>query len=280
MARLRALLARILARVARARGFQLVRDDMQSPVPELPKADAGWALRSSLAGVRWDLDSQLAFVRDELGPWLGELGDFDLSNPFYSHGDAELLHAMLRWARPARMIELGAGFSTRISTAALARNASEGSACDHLVIDPEPRAQLPPGTRHERGRAQDLPLARFAELGSGDVLFIDTTHTVKRGSDAVHMTLEVLPRLAPGVLVHIHDVFMPFDYPRAWYERGTYVAEQWLVQALLTDSDGFTVLAAAHALARERDLARLIPSVDQADGGPAALWLRRNAPAA
>ncbi len=280
MAHLKRILWRLLVRAVHMLRLELIRDDIYAPVPDLPATEAGWDLRSSMAGVDWDLERQLAFVRCELGPWLGELEGFDLDNGFYTHGDAELLHAVLRWARPTRMIELGAGFSTQISTAALALNAAEGQPCDHLVIDPEPRTPLPPETRLERSRAQDLPFARFADLGADDVLFIDTTHTVKRDSDAVHLALEVLPRLAPGVLVHVHDIFLPFDYPRAWYERGMFVAEQWLVQALLSGSDAFTVLAGAHALAREQDLAALIPSVSHATVGPAALWLRRTAPVA
>lgn len=279
MAGLRAALARVVARVARYAGLRVVLDDMYAPVPDLPADEAGWELRSSMAGVDWDLDRQLEFVRDELGPWLGELRGFDLDNGFYSHGDAELLHAILRWARPARMIEVGGGFSTRVSAGALALNAADGAPCEHVVVDPAPRADLSPGPRHERARVQDLPLERFDALGAGDVLFVDTTHTVKRGSDAVHLALEVLPRLAPGVLVHVHDVFLPFDYPRAWYERGMFVAEQWLVQALLAGGSAFEVLAGAHALARDRDLATLIPSVAQRRVGPAALWLRRSAPA-
>jgi predicted O-methyltransferase YrrM len=280
MARLTRARRGLAAWLARPLGFELIRDDMYSPVPELPAGEEGWELRSALAGVDWDLDRQLAFVRDELGPWLGELEGFDLDNRFYTHGDAELLHAVLRWSRPARMLEIGAGFSTQVSTGALARNAAEGHPCEHVVVDPEPRVEPPAGTHLERLRAQDVPATRFDALQAGDVLFVDTTHTVKRGSDVVHLVLEVLPRLAPGVLVHLHDVFLPYDYPREWYERGTFPSEQWLVQALLSGSAAFEVLAAAHALTRERDLQALIPSLAQRGVGPAALWLRRSAPAA
>ena len=93
------------------------------------------------------------------------------------------------------------------------------------------------------------------------------------------MVLEVLPHLRPGVLVHFHDIFLPYDYPRAWLKRGTYLNEQYLVQALLVENPRWEVLIGLHALARERAdrLRAAIPSFAGADPLPSALWLRRAA---
>src|SRR5581483_11082477 len=88
-------------------------------------------------------------------------------------------------------------------------------------------------------------------LGLGDVLFVDTTHTVKTGGDVTRIVLEFLPRLAPGVLVHLHDIFLPYEYPREWVvqERRAY-AEQYLLQAFLAFNPTYEVVFPAHAVTR------------------------------
>jgi hypothetical protein len=127
--------------------------------------------------------------------------------------------------------------------------------------------------------AADVPLEVFASLGAGDVLFVDTTHTVKVGSEVVHVILDVLPALQPGVLVHFHDIFLPWAYPREWLEEHQwYWAEEYLLQAFLAFNDGFEILLPAQAMARDRPgrLAAAIPSfVAGAGVGPASLWLVR-----
>jgi hypothetical protein len=91
-------------------------------------------------------------------------------------------------------------------------------------------------------RVQEVPLALFETLEAGDLLFIDSSHVSKTGSDVNHLMFEVLPRLAPGVHVHFHDIFLPFDYPRSWVlDLGIYWNEQYVLRALLTLSRGFRV---------------------------------------
>ena len=125
-------------------------------------------------------------------------------------------------------------------------------------------------------RAQDVPLDVFTALESGDVLFVDTTHTVKLDSDVNRIVLDVLPALAPGVLVHVHDIFLPYEYPRRWLEEsGFFWAEQYLLQAFLADNPRFEVLAATFALCRDRPeaMARLAPTW-QPGAEASAFWLR------
>ncbi len=94
-------------------------------------------------------------------------------------------------------------------------------------------------------RAQDIPGEVFASLQAGDVLFVDTTHTVKIDSDVNRIVLDVLPALAPGVIVHVHDIFLPYEYPRVFAERsGLHWAEQYLLQAFLAGNRDYEVLAA------------------------------------
>jgi hypothetical protein len=126
-------------------------------------------------------------------------------------------------------------------------------------------------------RAEDIPLEVFTELADGDVLFIDTTHTVKPGNDVLRLLLGILPALAPGVVVHIHDFFRPFEYPRFFFEAGSYWQEQYLVQAFLAFNEQFEVLIANHALGRlESDRLRaVIPGLPAGPPPGSALWLRR-----
>jgi hypothetical protein len=198
--------------------------------------------------------------------------------------DAELLYAMIRWLKPRRVLELGSGFTTLLIDMAARRNAADGSPVDASAYDPYPPPQIL-GPERTAGvkpiRATDVPLETFGELESGDVLFVDTTHTVKLGSDVNYIVLDVLPTLAPGVIVHFHDIFLPWEYPREWFEVNRYLwAEQYLLQAFLACNRDFEVLLPAHALVREHAerLRQVIPSlVSPRTGG--AMWLRRAAAA-
>jgi hypothetical protein len=234
-----------------------------------------------------DTAAQIEFVESELAPFLAELPaalepaerqGFTIWNGQYQAGDAELLYALLRWLRPARVLELGSGFSTLVSEAALAANA-EG---ELVSVDPEPRTAVP--GRLERSDVRALPSERFTELEDGDVLFIDTSHIVKLGSEVNRLVLEVLPALAPGVWVHFHDVFLPYEYPRYLLEQEAYFNEQYLVHAFLLGNEDWEVALGACALFRgERErLQALVPSLGERPSdprweevSPAAFWLRR-----
>jgi predicted O-methyltransferase YrrM len=187
---------------------------------------------------------------------------------------------MVRGLAPSRVVELGSGQSTLIMARAARENAAEGRPLVLESFDPYPGVAQPPLpglAALERVPAQEVPLPVFEALGAGDVLFVDTTHTVKLGSDVNHIVLEVLPRLRPGVIVHLHDIFLPFEYPRVWPERyGLYWSEQYLVQAFLAFSSGYEVLAAVHALQRQRSgaMRELLPAAVGERVG-AAFWVRR-----
>jgi hypothetical protein len=179
------------------------------------------------------------------------------------------------------MLEVGAGFSTLVTAAACETNARAGAPVRFVTVDPYPAAFLTsgvPGLSELRAESvTEVPAQEFAALDSGDILFLDTTHTVKLGGDVTHLVLDVLPRIAPGVIVHFHDIFLPWHYPRRWFEEDAYYwAEQYLLQAFLCFNDEFEVLLACHLLARDRpaELARVVPSFVPGTS-PAALWLRR-----
>jgi hypothetical protein len=265
---------RMLRRGAARVGLHVVPKSFYSAIPDVAALPPGtFERRSPLAGVRLDLDAQLAWAREHLAAPMRELTP--PAAPTYGPVDSVVLYGMLRALRPKRVIELGSGASTRITAQALAAN-GEG---ELEVFDPYPGDGLDGAVRLHRVLAQDVPPERFEALGAGDVLFVDTTHTVKIGSDVNFIVLDVLPRLAPGVVVHFHDIFLPYEYPRRWLEDfGLYWAEQYLLQAFLACNRDFEVLFAVAALSRDRAerFAELLPETVTQRAG-AAFWLRRTA---
>jgi predicted O-methyltransferase YrrM len=272
-----------LRRGAARVGLDVVARTFYSPVPNLERLAPGTFDRvSALPGIAWDLDAQLAFVRSRIAPAMAGFADTPGYDPdsSYNAADAAVLYGTLRGLRPSRVVELGSGQSTLVMARAASENASDGHPLVLESFDPYPGVAQPPLdglAALERVPAQEVPLSVFEALGPGDVLFVDTTHTVKLGSDVNHIVLEVLPRLRPGVIVHLHDIFLPFEYPRVWPERyGLYWSEQYLVQAFLAFSSGYEVLAAVHALQRQRAgaMRELLPAAVGERVG-AAFWVRR-----
>ena len=264
-------------RLRREKDVDLVPRGPHSPIPDVAALpDALWERPSPLRGVRFDRAAQrerLEALAPELAAFPAIEG-FRLDNGYYEAFDAEVLWAMLRAQRPRRVVELGSGWSSLVIAAALEAN-GDGAAYD--VYDPLPREPAAPGV--QRVAAQDVPEEAFTALGSGDVLFVDTTHTVKTGGDVNRIVLDVLPLLAPGVVVHFHDVLLPWELHRTWLERGWFWFEQYLLQAFLSGNPGWEVVLALHDLTRtEPELVRrLVPSWTGATY-PSAFWIRRCPP--
>lgn len=211
----------------------------------------------------------------------GPAGGFDFANDWFAGLDAALYYALLRDLRPATVIEVGGGWSTRIAAAALAKNRAEGAPCRHVCVEPYPEPRLTDAALDielERSRLQDLDLAFFASLGAGDVLFIDSSHVATSGSDVVFAFLRLLPTLRRGVVAHVHDIFLPTDYPADWLiERRIAFNEQYLAHAFLLFNSAFEALYCARWLALDHapELRVAAPFLWRADERPSSLWLRR-----
>jgi hypothetical protein len=161
------------------------------------------------------------------------------NNDQFSFSDAMTYYALLRSARPKRVVEIGSGFSSLVALEALRRNGSGTLRC----IEPFPRpfitALAADGQLElDTSRAQDVRAESLNDLlEDGDVLFIDSTHTVKTGSDCMHIYLRLLPKIRRRVLVHAHDIFLPFGMPQHWMiQNHIYWTEQYLLLALLIDN--------------------------------------------
>ena len=205
---------------------------------------------------------------------------YHLDNPSYGHYDAIILYAMLREARPRRIIEVGSGFS---SAAMLDLNERLFNGAMHLTfIDPD-MVRLRPLLRaddHTRvtlieKRVQEVPLEQFATLGENDLLFIDSSHVSKIGSDVNRLYFDVLPVLAPGVLIHIHDVAGNLEYPREWFEEGRAWNEQYVLRAFLMNNRDYRIELFTAWLFNLKHpyIAEHMPMC--ARGGGGQMWLRK-----
>jgi SAM-dependent methyltransferase/predicted O-methyltransferase YrrM len=203
-------------------------------------------------------------------------------NSQYPPLDAWVLAGLLRHLRPAKMIEVGCGYSSLV-TARVNRELLDAT-MSFVCIEPYPRQFLLDGVEGISDlrieAIQDSPLELFENLAAGDVLFIDTSHTVKTGGDVTWIFHEILPRLAEGVYVHVHDVFLPGDYPEPWVMEGWGWNETYLVRSFLSYNSAFEVVWGAQYMTQRHpeSVRRAFPEQSRyEDRAGAALWLRRTA---
>lgn len=192
---------------------------------------------------------------------------------WFARLDAAAAYALIRARRPQRIIEIGSGHSTRF----MARAATDaGLATTILCIDPEPRAPLAGlGVDHLPALLQDVDRHYFRALTAGDVLFVDSSHIAMPGTDVDCLFGDILPQLPKGVLLHIHDVFLPDPYPAAWAWRG--YSEQLAVACLL--QAGHELVWSSHWVATRRPewlAGTVVEDLPLMPGTPeTSVWLER-----
>jgi predicted O-methyltransferase YrrM len=270
------------------RGWHLQPNHFYVPLNDVAflRANEGlWHDRGLPQGVDWDLDGQLELART-VERYRPELDDVSFepqpgptayiwNNGAFSGADAIVYYGLVRDLKPRRVVEVGSGWSSLLLARALERNGPDAP-CDVTLVEPFPNeavfAGLPDGWEVHRQIVQHADLGIFERLQAGDVCFYDGSHCVRTGGDVNWFLFEVMPRLAPGVLVQIHDIFLPDDYHDEWvYDEGLSWNEQYLVQAFLMHNDAWRVRIANHMLWRERPEA--LAEVYDMDGG--SLWLER-----
>jgi predicted O-methyltransferase YrrM len=203
---------------------------------------------------------------------------YKANNRMYGPADGAIYRAMLRHFRPGRVIEVGSGYSTVLALDV----ADEPGGLPNLqltCLEPYPgrlRSLLRPTDYGRvsilRQPAQDVDVTVFQELGSGDFLFIDSTHVVKAGSDVAWLFLHVMPHLTPGVIVHVHDLFWPFEYPEQWLRERRDWTEAYLVHAFLSGNAHWEILLFCSWLWQRHP--ELVPGHLRCEQ-PGSLWLRR-----
>ena len=179
------------------------------------------------------------------------------NNPWFTGLDAAALVSFIAWKRPSRYLEIGSGNSTRFARYTID---ALRLATTLTSVDPEPREEIDRlCTRTIRAPLEDCDLRIFDELESGDIVFFDGSHRVFTNSDVVVFFFEVMPRLKSGVIVHIHDIFIPDDYPGEWDTR--LYSEQYLLAAMLMGDPPFRVIAPNAFIGRDRALGGRVRNV-------------------
>jgi len=219
-----------------------------------------WAKERSLPGIDWNLPSQIALLsklhysnelenvalqqQDEL--------EFYLENKNFQSGDAEFWYQIIRALKPTRIFEVGSGHSTLKAIRAIKENQSDNSEyqCKHVCIEPYEQPWLEKtGVTILRKLVEEVDFSVFLELQANDILFIDSSHIIRPQGDVLFEYLELLPRLNAGVIVHIHGIFSPRNYPAFWLEEKIlFWNEQYLVEAFLSNNSDWKIISALNYL--------------------------------
>ena len=191
---------------------------------------------------------------------------------------------MIRHFKPKKIIEIGSGYSTLLSAKAILKNEAEGDKCYLKAIEPYPNEIIKKGFpglgKLIIDEAQNIPLSEFKELKENDIIFIDSSHVLKLGSDVKYEYLEILPSLEKGVIAHVHDIFLPKEYPREWvFSKHRFWNEQYLLQAFLTFNTNFEILWASQYmhLKNPEKLEMAFNSYKREKTSPGSFWIRKTA---
>ena len=265
-------------------GFHVTPVHFYEPIPDTQSLpETLWSRPSKLVGIDMNDSVQLDLLRNHFSKFRGEYEPLPAEPPPgrlwpFCGTDVVVAYCMVRYFQPRRIIEVGSGFSSVVLGQAAAKNESSALIC----IDPYPQELVRKGNSIAalqslmETKVQDVDVEFFSQLESGDILFIDSSHTVKTGGDVNYLFLEVLPRLKAGVIVHVHDIFFPFEYRRDWMlEEFRFWTEQYLLQAFLIFNSEFEVLMANSYLNHYylTDLKAAFPNLNRWIGG--SFWMRR-----
>lgn len=237
-----------------------------SPVPnilELQKTRDVWAKKSELPGLAVNLDEQAANLKLICMPYQREYAGNNtykegMSNHFgpgYGYIEAQALHGFIRHYKPRQIVEVGSGVSTYCMLKACEMNGEETGQPSKIVsIEPYPSSRLRSLTEIKliTKQVQTVPIDVFTDLGENDLLFIDSSHVVKAGSDVNYLILEVIPRLRKGVIVHFHDIYLPYDYQRNVMNTFFHWAETSLLRAFLIFNQNVKIIVCLSHLHYER----------------------------
>lgn len=281
---------------AEQRGLHIMPVHYYSPIPDTQNLPGElWIERRLLQGVELNTERAREWLDDFMPKYRTECEnlrrdrthnkhEYFLENDAYGRGDADVLYSILRETKPRKIIEIGSGYSTLLISQAIRSNRLElaNYQCEFLAIEPNPPPYLVPPpievTRIEHRPVQQMALEEFRLLRENDVLFIDSSHTVKIGSDVLYEILSILPSLCSGVMVHLHDIFTPFEYPKRWTKNERFFwNEQYMLEAFLAFNDEFEVILPLHAISQSypKALNELVSLYETDRHSVSSFWLRR-----
>jgi hypothetical protein len=267
------------------------------PIPD--DDDMKFACESELVGINMRDDFQMEFTHAVVLKYKSEFDTFPeyesnnnrlqyfMINGTFMTGDGHAYYSLIRDIKPATIIEIGSGQSTLLANHAIDKNFEECTkdTCQLKVIDPYcayKLEKLKRLTELKNCKLQEVGLNYFHQLKSGDILFIDSSHTLKSGGDVWMEYCEIIPRLNSGVYVHIHDISLPMPYSTSYYHSHWYWNEQYVLQTLLTNNDKLEVVWAGnylfHKYPKEMTTA-FSPGYDMMrkiypQAGPCSFWIR------
>jgi hypothetical protein len=275
-------------------GYHVMRKHYYSPVPDTALlGEEVFSRVSEMPGIKFDSMSQLSWIKEMSEKFRAEYDqwpkkpknefDFHISQTSFRCVDAHALYCMVRNLKPRKVIEIGSGYSTFITASACLKNKTESPAanCHFMAIEPYPNDVIKkgfPGLDEVVSKpVEKVPLEVFTGLNAGDILFIDSTHTVKTGGDVVYEILEILPRLRKGVFIHIHDIFFPYEYPKAWMADQRFWAEQYMIQAFLAFNPDYEIRWMSHFMHRNHgeELKELMDYYDSGTPYVSSLWIEK-----
>lgn len=289
-------------------GLHVIPKHFYTPVPDyswLAENESLWTAPSSMLGIHWDLDEQLDWIRCMCDGFYEEVREFRHYDSLVEAGwgrgygpvESQVLHCVLRRLAPPRIIEIGSGASTATMLHAIGLNKKDGKPpSDLLCIEPFPRSAFQKiqelgELRHLKAICQAVPLETYDVLERGDMLFIDSSHSLKTGSDVTRIYLDIIPRLKPGVLIHVHDINFPYAYSREALLTYFSFQENAFLLALLTGNSKLSVVASLSALqyGRPAPLKAILKDLQIQEGRegirldylapghfPSSIWLRTN----
>lgn len=278
------------------RGYHVTPVHFYEPIPDTRELSGElWSRQSDLLGIQIDDQSILVRLQHFARQYHEEYTAFPIDetnvpHQFYIRNgafvsvDAEILYCMIREFKPRTIIEIGSGNTTYLAAQAIELNRQENPLynCQLTAIEPYPVPALQKGfpglTQLVEKPVQDLPLSFFDQLGEGDILFIDSSHVAKIGSDVVYEYLEILPRLNRGVFVHIHDIFLPAEYPKGWIlSERHFWNEQYLFHSFLLFNNAFEVIWPGSYIHHKypEKLEQAFPSYNRQNTLPGSFWIQR-----
>jgi len=265
-----------------------IRNHYYEPQFDLSSLSQPLSAPRALCGIDWNVHEQLSLLRElRYGAELSGTPkaktatlEFYLNNGAFQAGDAEYWYQLIRFAKPRRILEIGSGNSTLMAVKAIAKNRGEDPsyACHHVCIEPFEMPWLEQiGVSVVRKAVEEVGVGFFEQLEASDILFIDSSHVIRPQGDVLFEYLELLPTLKPGVIVHVHDIFSPRNYPRKWLvEDVLFWNEQYLLEAFLNGNTRWKILGALNYLQHDyhAELAKVCPFL-KADDEPGSFYMRK-----
>ncbi len=272
------------------RGYHITPVHFHHPIPDTRELERVYPRPSMVSGIDLRPEFQLKLLQEVFPQFSAEYDAFPtqpsnslsfyLDNDAFAGIDPHVYYCMIRYFQPKTIIEVGSGHSTVLGSQGVSKNNTDVKL---IVIDPWPRdftrdfiSSAPPYIEHIQQKVEELDAEFLAQLQENDILFVDSSHVVRTAGDVCFLILEILPRLTRGVIVHFHDIFLPFDYPKEWVvEEHNFWTEQYLLQAYLTENSHAEVLFASNFISHEypEEVRRTFPRALRWSG--ASFWIRK-----